>query len=139
MRFLLSGLILLAQAAAAPSEIRLVLKSGETYTLAARSTHKNGRVSFKTTDGNFLSVRESDVASEAVVTLQPAKKHPSTLDTRQLGAVAREQREETGKTAAVAPPASPKKPRTKKKSGDEPPSSSSEAPPATTNHAPSES
>jgi hypothetical protein len=129
MRFLISLLILLAPAAAPPTEIRLALKSGQTYTLAARATHKDGRVSFKTTEGSFLSVRESDVASESVVTPPPAKKHPSPLEDRQLGAIAREQREETGKTAAVAPPAHPKKPRAKKKNTDEPPATSSEPPP----------
>jgi len=80
----------------------LVMKSGEKYDLKAPATHKNGRVTFTTTANRFLSVSESEVAREIAGPPPAPPKQINRTDSRQLGAIAREQREERGETAPVA-------------------------------------
>ena len=87
----------------------LVMKSGEKYQLKAPATHKNGRVTFTTTDNRYLSVSESEVAREIKGPPPRPPKQIDRTDSRQLGAIAREQREERGKSAPVAGKAGEKK------------------------------
>ncbi len=87
----------------------LVMKSGEKYQLKVPATHKNGRVTFTTTANRFLSVSESEVAQEIAGPPPPPPKQINRTDSRQLGAIAREQREEQGKSAPVAGKSADKK------------------------------
>lgn len=87
----------------------LVMKSGEKYQLKTSATHKNGRVTFTTTANRFLSVSESEIAQEIAGPPPPAPKQINRTDSRQLGAIAREQREERGKSAPVAGKSAEKK------------------------------
>jgi len=62
-----------------------------------------GRIVFTTTDGHTYSLAESDVlsiGSEPTPTPTPRTINP--LDSHNLGAIAREQRAQTGKRAEVA-------------------------------------
>jgi len=119
------------------ADVVLTMKSGERYELAQAPKHRNGMVSFTTKDRRFLTVKQSEVASEqTVVPVQPKKKLDRT-DTKQLGAIAREQRAERGIDADVAgktpaekpaksrkaPPPEKKKPvhKTKKRPAPPPP------------------
>jgi len=78
------------------------MKSGEKYQLKGPSTHKNGRVTFTTTSNRLYSVNESEVARE--ISGPPPAPPPqiNRTDSRQLGAIAREQRQNRGETAPVA-------------------------------------
>lgn len=87
----------------------LVMKSGEKYQLKTPATHKNGRVTFTTTANRFLSVSESEVAQEIAGPPPQPPKQINRTDSRQLGAIAREQREEQGKSAPVAGKSADKK------------------------------
>ncbi|MGH9441682.1 MAG: hypothetical protein ACRD16_05365 [Thermoanaerobaculia bacterium] len=107
-----AALVLLAFASAVGGDT-LVLKSGEKFELKSPASHKNGRVTFTTTTNRFLSVEESEVAKEILGPPPPPPRQINRTDSRQLGAIAREQREQRGKSAPVAG-----KPVEKKKSSD---------------------
>jgi len=106
MRF--SGRIALVFCLAAPlaaplaAEVVLTMKSGERYEVPQPPKHRNGMVSFTTKDGRFLTVKQSEVAKEETVVPAEPKKKLDRTDTRQLGAIAREERAERGIGAAVA-------------------------------------
>lgn len=87
----------------------LIMKSGEKYQLKAPATHKNGRVTFTTTANRFLSVSESEVAREITGPPPAPPKQINRTDSRQLGAIARQQREERGQSAPVAGKSAEKK------------------------------
>jgi hypothetical protein len=87
----------------------LTMKSGERYELPQPPRHRNGMVSFKTKDGRFLTVKQAEVAREETVVPVVVTKKADQTDTRQLGAVAREQRAERGIEADVAGPPSGEK------------------------------
>ena len=87
----------------------LVMKSGEKYQLKAPATHKNGRVTFTTTANRLLSVSESEVAREIAGPPPTPPKQINRTDSRQLGALARQQREERGQSAPVAGKSAEKK------------------------------
>jgi hypothetical protein len=78
------------------------MKSGERYTLPEAPKHKNGMVSFTTRDKRYLTVKESEVAREEKIVPPAPKVKVDRTDTKQLGAVAREQRAERGISADVA-------------------------------------
>ena len=86
----------------AAADVILTLKSGERYELPHPAKHANGMVSFTTKAGRFLTVKQSEVAREETVVPPPPTHKVDRTDTKQLGAVAREQREERGIDAAVA-------------------------------------
>src|SRR5689334_20601474 len=86
----------------ASADVILTLKSGERYELPHAAKHANGMVSFTTKAGRFLTVKQSEVAREETVVPPPPTHKIDRTDTKQLGAVAREQREERGIDAAVA-------------------------------------
>ena len=102
MRFPGRAVFLLLLAAPLSADVLLTMKSGERYRMADPPKHKNGMVSFTTTNKRFLTVKESEVArEEKIVPPAPVVKVDKT-DTKQLGAVAREQRAERGIEADVA-------------------------------------
>ena len=79
----------------------LVMKSGEKYQTNGPSTHKNGRVTFTTTANRVYSVKESEVSQEISGPPPASLQQIDRTDSRQLGAIAREQREKRGETAPV--------------------------------------
>lgn len=84
------------------ADVILTMKTGERYELPKPATHRNGMVSFTTKEGRFLTVKQSEVAREETVVPPPPTHKVDRTDTKQLGAVAREQREERGIDAPVA-------------------------------------
>lgn len=144
MNLLLRVAVVSLLAVSLSADVILTMKSGERYELAQAPKHRNGMVSFTTKDRRFLTVKQSEVASEqTVVPVQPKKKLDRT-DTKQLGAIAREQRAERGIDADVAgksseekstkaekaPPPEKKKPahRTKKRAAPPPPTPPPDSP-----------
>src|SRR5439155_12300665 len=90
--------VLLVVFLAAPlsADVLLTMKSGERYELAQPPKHKNGMVSFTTHDKRFLTVKESEIAKEEKIVPPQPKVRLDRRDDKQLGAIAREQREERG-------------------------------------------
>ena len=84
---------------------RMTLKNGTVYLLREPPRISAGRITFTTLDGRVYSLAESDVDSIGFVpTPTPAPRVTySSQDSRALGAIAREQREQRGVGAAVAP------------------------------------
>ena len=79
------------------------LKDGRIMHLKAPPRIAGGRIVFTTTDGHTYSLLESDVLSLGLEpTPTPAPRTINPLDSHNLGAIAREQRAETGKKAEVA-------------------------------------
>lgn len=106
----------------------LVMKSGEKYQLKAPATHKNGMVTFTTTANRLFSVKESEVAKEISGPAPAPKKQINRTDSRQLGAIAREQNEEKGRVSPVTGKAKTEKDSQKKKK-ETPPESPPPPPP----------
>lgn len=102
MRFPGPAAVLLLLAAPISADVLLTMKSGERYQTPEAPKHKNGMVSFTTTNKRFLTVKESEVAREEKIVPPVPKVKVDRTDTKQLGAVAREQRAERGITADVA-------------------------------------
>ena len=102
MRFPGRVAVLLLLASPISADVLLTMKSGERYTLSEAPKHKNGMVSFTTHDKRFLTVKESEVAREEKIVPPVPKVKVDRTDTKQLGAVAREQRAERGISADVA-------------------------------------
>jgi len=102
MRFPGRVAVLLLLAAPVSADVLLTMKSGERYQMAEAPKHKNGMVSFTTTNKRFLTVKESEIAREEKI-VPPVPNHKvDRTDSKQLGAVAREQRAERGIRADVA-------------------------------------
>ena len=79
------------------------LKDGRVMHLTAPPKISGGRIVFTTTEGHTYSPNESDVLSiglEPTPTPTPPTINP--LDSHNLGAIAREQRSQTGKKSEVA-------------------------------------
>ena len=102
MRFPGRAVVLLFLAAPLSAEVILTMKSGERYDVPQPPKHRGGMVSFTTKDGRFLTVKQSEVAREETVVPVEEKKKLDRTDTKQLGAIAREQRAERGIDADVA-------------------------------------
>jgi hypothetical protein len=101
----------------------LVMKSGEKYQLKTPATHKNGMVTFTTTANRLFSVKESEVAREISGPAPVPKKQINRADSRQLGAIAREQNEEKGRVSPVTGKAKDEKKESPKKRKEPPPES----------------
>jgi hypothetical protein len=83
---------------------RLVLKNGTVFILKEPPRISGTRVVFTTIEGNVLSLDESEVASiGAAPAPPPATKKYDQEDSRNLGAIAAQQRDARGKRAEVAP------------------------------------
>jgi hypothetical protein len=79
------------------------LKDGRIMHLVQPPRISGGRIVFTTTEGRTYSLAESDVLSIGLEpTATPTPRTINPLDSHNLGAIAREQREETGKKAEVA-------------------------------------
>lgn len=102
--------------AALPSRAQttLILKSGEHYDLKGKAATRNGMVTFTTLDGRFLSVKQADIAEEVPTPNLGAAPLDGT-DSRKLGEITRQTREERGVTAPVAPRKPPAPPKAEKK------------------------
>jgi hypothetical protein len=101
MRFPGRVAVLLFLAAPISADVLLTMKSGERYQTPEAPKHKNGMVSFTTTNKRFLTVRESEIAREEKIVPPVPKVKVDRTDSKQLGAVAREQRAERGISADV--------------------------------------
>ena len=102
MRFPGRVAVLLFLAAPLSADVLLTMKSGERYQTPEAPKHKNGMVSFTTTNKRFLTVKESEIAREEKIVPPVPKVKVDRTDSKQLGAVAREQRAERGISADVA-------------------------------------
>jgi hypothetical protein len=102
MRFPGRVAVLLLLAAPISADVLLTMKSGERYQTPEAPKHKNGMVSFTTTNKRYLTVKESEVAREEKIVPPVPKVKVDRTDSKQLGAVAREQRAERGISADVA-------------------------------------
>ena len=94
--------VALCLAASLSADTLLTMKSGQRYELVQPPKHKNGMASFTTQDKRFLTVKESEIASEEPIVRQPPKVKLDRRDDKQLGAIAREQRAERGIDADVS-------------------------------------
>jgi hypothetical protein len=90
---------LLAGPAPTPPAPTLTLRDGRTFELKAPPRQEGGRVIFTTTAGKTYSLDAADVLSlgaPPTPTSGPKKLDP--LDSHELGAIARQERANTGKT-----------------------------------------
>lgn len=100
---------------------RLTLRNGTVYILKEPPRITGTRVVFTTADGRLLSLDESEIQSiGSTPAPTPSPKRYDQEDSRALGAIARQQRDATGRRAEVAPTVAPAKraakpPRTKTK------------------------
>lgn len=83
---------------------RMTLKNGTVYLLKDPPRISGGRVVFTTADGKVYSLPEAEVLSIGTVPAPtPTARRLNPQDSRELGAIARQQRARRGKTAEVAP------------------------------------
>ncbi len=111
---LLLGVLASLAVLPARGQTTLVLKSGEHYDLKGKSKTQNGVVSFTTVDGRFLAVKQADIAKE-IPTPIPAVTPLDGTDSRKLGEIARQSREERGVSTAVDPKKPPAPPKSQEK------------------------
>jgi len=85
------------------SQTIMKLKDGRIMKLNAPPRIAGGRIVFTTVEGRTYSLAESEVLSiGAEPTPTPTPKVLNQLDSHNLGAIAREERQKTGKTTEVA-------------------------------------
>jgi hypothetical protein len=90
-----------------PAHVRL--KDGTIYQLREPPYLTGGRYVFTTTDGRVLSITASEVAEVRLLSPTPTPRPvPNAQDSRQLGAVAKQQRSAKGSHALVAPAPTPR-------------------------------
>jgi hypothetical protein len=110
MRVLLPflGFLALADAAASvPAQMRL--KGGTVYELKEPPRLKDGRFVFTTQKGKCYSLAEDEVSEIQLLSRPDASTEaPNPQDSRQLGAIARQQRREKGRYTAIAPAPTPR-------------------------------
>lgn len=90
-----------------PAQLRL--KDGTVYQLQEPPYLKDGRFIFTTSEGKVFSLAEAEV--EEIRLLAPPAASKAALnpqDSRQLGAIAHQQRRKTGKSSPVAPAPTPR-------------------------------
>ena len=101
-----AALLTISLAAVTPGPIsRMVLKDGTVYLLKEPPRIWGGRIIFTTIDGKPYSLSESEVDTIGLAP-QPTPAPRTTYnpqDSRDLGAIARQQRESKGLSAPVAP------------------------------------
>ncbi len=111
---MLTGTLLLFLALLPVSDLpvtRMTLKNGTVYLLKDPPSASGGRIIFTTVEGKVFSLAESEVATiGSVPAPTPAPRGYNVQDSRELGAIARQQRARRGKTAEVAPGEATKKP-----------------------------
>jgi hypothetical protein len=100
LRLALAFLVFSAPLAA---QTTLILKSGQEYDLKGPAKIRNGVMTFTTTDGHFLSIKQSDVMREIETPAAENRKPLSASDSRELGEIARQGRQEKGVSAPVDP------------------------------------
>jgi hypothetical protein len=107
LRIALAILVLPAPLAA---QTTLILKSGQEYDLKGPAKVRNGVMTFTTTDGHFLSIKQSDILREIDTPAADSRKQLSSSDARELGEIARQGRAEKGVSSPVDPKPHPARP-----------------------------
>jgi hypothetical protein len=83
---------------------RMVLKDGTVYFLKEPPRYGAGRIIFTTTDGKAYSLNESEVDTIGASAPTPVPRVTySPMDSKSLGAIARQQREKKGLSSPMAP------------------------------------
>ena len=101
---LLFAILWLAPASSSPPVLRLKLKDGKVYLLKEPPRLEGTRYVFQTVDGKLYSLDQSEVVSVSPVPRPTqGRAKPNPQDSRELGAITRQQREHRGKSAEVAP------------------------------------
>ncbi|MFY9553070.1 MAG: hypothetical protein WAU32_18140 [Thermoanaerobaculia bacterium] len=91
----------------APAQMRL--KNGTVYQLQEPPLLKDGRFVFTTAKGEHYSLSEREVAEVRLLAPPSSSRAaPNPQDSRQLGAIARQQRRRKGRYTAVAPRPAPR-------------------------------
>jgi hypothetical protein len=87
---------------------RMVLKDGTVYLLKEPPRYGAGRIIFTTTDGQAYSLSESEVDTIGASAPTPVPRVTySPMDSKSLGAIARQQREKKGLTSPMSPKTAP--------------------------------
>ena len=98
--------LLFAPVSQSPSIMKL--RDGRVMRLKEAPRIAGGRIVFTTVEGRTYSLAESEVLSiSAEPTPSPTPHFVNTLDSHNLGAIARQERQKTGKKAEVAVRATP--------------------------------
>jgi hypothetical protein len=102
---MLAAFVLCAALAGAPEggPAKLVLKNGTVYILKEPPRISGGRIVFETTDGKIYSIAESEVATIGTAPTPTLTPRYNIEDSRALGAIARQERSKSGRSAEVAP------------------------------------
>jgi hypothetical protein len=110
----------IALAAVTPAPpTRMVLKDGTVYLLKEPPRFWAGRIIFTTMDGKSYSLNESELDTIGVSSPTPVPKVTySPMDSKNLGAIARQQREKKSSSSAIAPKTTPA--RRARRSGPKP-------------------
>lgn len=106
--------LLAATAMTASAQTTLILRSGEHYDLKGPAQIRKGMVTFTTTDGRFLSVKKADIAQEVKTEPKSTRRALDGTDKRELGEIARENRQEKGVSAPVDPKKAPPETKSEK-------------------------
>jgi len=107
-RPLLALLLGLLVSTPAPSPTVMRLKDGRVMRLKEPPRIAGGRIVFTTAEGRTYSLAESDVLSiGAEATPTPTPRVVNPLDSHNLGDIARQERQKTGRKAEVAVRATP--------------------------------
>ena len=100
--------LLALRAAAPPTPAVIRTKDGTVYQLPAPPRLSNGRFVFTASDGRVYSLSEAEV--DEVRLLPPASDSsgPDRQDSHQLGAIARQERNQKGKHTLLSPAVTPR-------------------------------
>ena len=102
-------LVLLALPAAAPPTPAVIrTKDGTVYQLQAPPRLSNGRFVFTASDGRVYSLGEAEVDEVRLLPPAPDSSGPDRQDSHQLGAIARQERNQKGKHTLIAPAPTPR-------------------------------
>ena len=107
----LAPLVLITALADSPAQLpaQMRLKDGTVYRLKEPPYLKDGRFIFTTTNGQVFSLSEKEVDEIKLLSPTPVPRAaPNPQDSRELGAIARQERRKTGKRAPVAPAPTPR-------------------------------
>lgn len=105
-------LVLLALRGAAtatpPTPAVIRTKDGTIYQLPAPPRLSNGRFVFTASDGRVYSLGEAEVDEVRLLPTAPEPSGPDRQDSHQLGAIARQERNQKGKHTLLAPAPTPR-------------------------------
>jgi hypothetical protein len=102
-------LVALAETATPSQPAVIRLKNGTVYALQGPPHLRNGRFVFTASDGLVYSLAEADVDEVRLLSPTPSVRGgPNPQDSHDLGAIAREERNQKGKHTLIAPAPTPK-------------------------------